>query len=224
MSNVNSLNSTSASRVSGISSEATKVLKNTYALLSLTLGFSAVMAWLSYANNWGRPGILVTLIGFYGLLFAIHKFKNSGFGLILTFALTGFMGYTVGPIISSYVGAGLGSSVVTAFALTAAIFVGLSAYTVVTKKDFSFLSSFVLAGVIVLMGAMVINLFVNIPALSLAVAAGFALFSSVMIAYETSAIIHGGERNYVLATVGLFVSIYNLFLSLLQLLGAASQD
>lgn len=223
MRNIDSLSKVSTQGVSSISQESAKVLKNTYALLSMTLGFSAVMAWLSYANNWGRPGILITLVGFYGLLFAIHKFKNSGVGLVLTFMLTGFMGYSIGPIISSYVGAGMGSAVVTAFALTAAIFVGLSAYTLVSKKDFSFLSSFMMAGVIVLLGAMVINLFTDIPGLSLAVSAGFALFSSVMIAYETSSIIHGGERNYVLATVGLFVSIYNLFLSLLHLLGA-SQD
>lgn len=223
MNNIDSLNSTSRSQSSAISNEAVKVLKNTYALLSLTLGFSAIMAWLSYANDWGRPGILITLVGFYGLLFAIHKFKNSGIGLVLTFMLTGFMGYTIGPIISSYVGAGMGSTVVTAFALTASIFVALSAYTLITKKDFSFLSSFMMAGVIVLLGAMVIGFFTNIPGLSLAISAGFAIFSSVMIAYETSAIIHGGERNYVLATVGLFVAIYNLFLSLLHLLGA-SQD
>lgn len=221
MRNVNYLERSTGSLSGAIGDEALKVLKNTYALLSLTLGFSAVMAWASFANNWGHPGILITLVGFYGLLFAIHKFKNSGLGLVLTFALTGFMGYTIGPILSAYIGSGMGSSVVTAFALTATIFVALSAYTLITKKDFSFLSSFMMAGVVVLLGAMVINLFTDIPGFSLALSAGFALFSSVMIAYETSAIIHGGERNYILATVGLFVSIYNLFLSLLHLLGAA---
>ena len=223
MNNIESLNEKSASGSGSISTESVKVLKNKYALLSMTLGFSALTAWFNFANNMGSPNIFVTLIGFYGLLFAIHKFKNSGFGLFLTFALTGFMGYTVGPIISSYVSAGMGSTVVTAFGLTAAIFVGLSAYTLTTKKDFSFLSSFMMAGVIVLIGAMVINIFTNIPGMSLAISAGFALFSSVMIAYQTSAIIHGGERNYVIATISLFVSIYNLFLSLLHLLGA-TQD
>lgn len=221
MNNVDHLNKSVSDVSSGISQESASVLKNTYALLSLTLGFSAIMAWFSFANNMGHPGILITLVGFYGLLFAIHKFKNSGVGLVLTFALTGFMGYTIGPILSAYVGAGLGSSIVTAFALTASIFVTLSAYTIVTKKDFSFLSTFMMAGVVVLLGAMVINIFTDIPGLSLAVSAGFALFSSIMIAYETSSIIHGGERNYILATVGLFVAIYNLFLSLLHLLGAA---
>lgn len=225
MNNINSnhLAHSSSSVRSSISAESYKVLKNTYALLSMTLAFSAFTAWLSYSQNWGHPGIIITLVGFYGLLFAIHKTKDSGMGLIFTFALTGFMGYTVGPIISSYVSAGLGSTVVMAFGLTASIFVGLSAMTVVTKKDFSFLSSFIMAGVIVLLVAMVANLFLQIEAFGLAISAGFALFSSVMIAYETSNIIHGGERNYVLATVTLFVSIYNLFLSLLNLLGA-TQD
>lgn len=205
-----------------LSYEAAKVLKNTYALLSLTLGFSALTAWMSYAGGWGHPGIIITLVGFYGLLFGVHKFKDSSLGLVLTFALTGFMGYTVGPIISSYVAAGMGSTVVTAFALTASIFVGLSAMTIITKKDFSFLSSFMMAGIVVLIVGMVINLFLKIEAFSLAISAGFAIFSSIMIAYETSAIVKGGQRNYVIATVTLFVSIYNLFLSLLHLLGATS--
>lgn len=205
-----------------LADDTIKVLKNTYALLSLTLGFSAATAWLSYANSWGHPGIIITLVGFYGLLFGIHKCRNSVWGLLLTFALTGFMGYTIGPILSAFIGKGLGSTVVTAFSLTASIFVGLSAMTLITKKDFSFLSSFILAGAIVLIVAMVANLFLQIPAFSLALSAAFAIFSSIMIAYETSSIIHGGQRNYVLATVTLFVSIYNIFLSLLNLLGATS--
>lgn len=208
---------------SGLSIESHRVLKNTYALLSMTLAFSAAMAWVSYAYNLGHPGILITLVGFYGLLFAIHKFRNSALGLVLTFGLTGFMGYTVGPIISAYVAGGMGSTVVLALGMTAAIFVGMSALVLITKKDFSFLSTFLMAGAVVLIVAVVISLFVQIPALSLAISAAFAIFSSIMIAYETSSIIHGGERNYILATVSLFVSIYNIFISLLNLLGA-TQD
>jgi len=199
------------------------VLRNTYALLSMTLLFSAVVAYFSMAMNMPYPGILITLVGFYGLLFAINKFKNSAAGLVLTFALTGFMGYTLGPILNMYLKLSNGDQIIaSALGLTGFVFLGLSAYALTTKRDLSFLSSFLFAGFFVLIGAMLLGFFMNIPGLQLAISAGFVLFSSAAILLQTQMIVNGGERNYILATVTLFVSIYNLFLSLLQLLGAFS--
>lgn len=199
------------------------VLKNTYMLLGLTLAFSAFVAYLSMDAP--RPGILVTLVGFYGLFFLTAKLSNSAWGLLSTFALTGFMGYTLGPIIGMFAGAGAMPIVANALGLTAFTFFGLSAYALMTRKDFSFLAGFITIGFFVLLGAMVIGFFTNIAGLQLMISAGFVLFSSAMILFQTSAIIHGGERNYILATISLYVSIYNLFLSLLQLLTAfAGED
>jgi modulator of FtsH protease len=203
--------------------ETSKVLRNTYMLLAMTLTFSAVTAGLSMTLNLPHPGLIITLIGFYGLLFAIHKTRDSVMGLVLTFVLTGFMGFTIGPILSMYLAVpGGGTLVMNAFGLTALTFFGLSGYALTTRKDFSFLSGFLVAGFFVLIGAMLVGFFTNIPGLHLAISAGFVLFSSAAILYQTSAIIHGGERNYVLATITLYVSIYNLFMSLLHLLQAFS--
>ena len=202
-----------------------KVLRNTYTLLSMTLLFSAVVAYFSMTLNLPYPGIIITLVGFYGLLFLIHKFQNSGAALGLTFAFTGFLGYTLGPILNMYLALPNGGQLVaSALGLTGFVFLGLSAYALTSRKDFSFLSGFIMAGFFVLLGTMVLGFFMNIPGLQLAMSAGFVLFSSAVILYQTSAIIHGGERNYILATVTLFVSIYNLFLSLLHLLGAFGDD
>jgi len=201
--------------------EINKVLKNTYMLLSLTLAFSAMCAGVAMATNAPPLNIFVILAGFYGLLFATHKTANSGWGLVCVFALTGFMGYTLGPILSFYLAMPGGSELVMmAMGGTAAIFLGLSGYALVSKKDFSFLSGFLMAGFIVIIVAFVANLFLRLPALHLALSVGFMLFSSAAILYQTGAIVNGGERNYVLATVTLFVSIYNIFISLLNLLTA----
>lgn len=205
--------------------QVSKLFRNTYSLLGLTMAFSALVAFVSMSMNLPRPGIIITLVGFYGLLFAITKFRNSGVGLLLTFALTGFMGYTLGPILNHYLALPNGGQLVSmALGMTAMVFFGLSAYAILTRKDFSFLSGFIMAGFVVLLCAIVASFFVQISGLSLAISAGFVLFSSAVILYQTSAIIHGGEDNYIMATVTLFVSIYNLFLSLLQLLGIFSND
>lgn len=205
-----------------VDSGVASVLKNTYMLLGLTLAFSAVVAYLSMDAP--RPGIIVTLVGFYGLFFLTAKLSESAWGLLSTFALTGFMGYTLGPIIGMFAGAGAMSVVANAFGLTAFTFFGLSAYALITRKDFSFLAGFITIGFFVLIGAMIIGFFTQIAGLQLMISAGFVLFSSAMILFQTSAIIHGGERNYILATISLYVSIYNLFLSLLQLLSAFAGD
>ena len=202
-----------------------KVIRNTYLLLSMTLAFSAVVAATSVALKLPHPGIILTLIGFFGLLFAVHKLKDSGWGIAAVFAMTGFMGYTLGPVISRYLGLPNGGEIVMqAMGATAAIFVGLSAYALTTKKDFSFMGGFLMVGILLAFLAGLAAIFFEIPALSLTVSAAFVLLMSGLILYETSNIIHGGETNYVLATVTLFVSIFNLFTSLLQLLGFMGGD
>lgn len=205
---------------------ANKVLRNTYGLLAMTLLFSAVTAGAAMTMGIERINILVFFIGAYGLMFLVHKTANSALGLLSTFAFTGFMGFTLGPILSAYLTLPNGASLImTAMAMTGATFIGLSAVALITKKDFSFLGNFLMAGAIVLILAMVAALIFNIPTLSLAVSAGFVLFASAAILYQTSEIVHrAGETNYILATITLYVSIYNLFVSLLSLLGIMNSD
>ncbi|ODB37067.1 BAX inhibitor protein [Pseudomonas mosselii] len=205
--------------------EVSKVLRNTYSLLALTLAFSGIMAFVAQQMRVGYPNIFVVLIGFYGLFFLTNKLRDSAWGLVSTFALTGFMGFILGPILNRYLGMAGGAEVVSsAFAMTALVFGGLSAYVLITRKDMSFLSGFITAGFFVLLGAVVASFFFQISGLQLAISAGFVLFSSVCILFQTSAIIHGGERNYIMATISLYVSIYNLFVSLLQLFGIMGRD
>ena len=200
--------------------EVSKVLRNTYSLLALTLAFSGLMAFVAQQMRVGYPNIFVVLIGFYGLFFLTAKLRDSVWGLVSTFALTGFMGFILGPILNRYLGMAGGAEVVSsAFAMTALVFGGLSAYVLISRKDMSFLSGFITAGFFVLLGAVVASFFFQISGLQLAISAGFVLFSSVCILFQTSAIIHGGERNYIMATISLYVSIYNLFISLLQIFG-----
>ncbi len=205
---------------------ANKVLRNTYGLLAMTLLFSAVTAGAAVALGVQQMNILVFFIGAYGLMFLVHKTANSAMGLLATFAFTGFMGFTLGPILSAYLTLPNGAQLImTAMGLTGLTFFGLSAVALVTRKDFSFLANFLMAGAIVLVLAMVAGLIFQIPALSLMVSAGFVLFASAAILYQTSEIVHrAGETNYILATITLYVSIYNLFVSLLSLLGIMSQD
>ncbi|TXI07035.1 MAG: Bax inhibitor-1/YccA family protein [Pseudomonas monteilii] len=205
--------------------EISKVLRNTYSLLALTLAFSGVMAFVAQQMRVGYPNVFVVLIGFYGLFFLTNKLRDSAWGLVSTFALTGFMGFILGPILNRYLGMAGGAEVVSsAFVMTALVFGGLSAYVLITRKDMSFLSGFITAGFFVLLGAVVASFFFQISGLQLAISAGFVLFSSVCILFQTSAIIHGGERNYIMATISLYVSIYNLFVSLLQLFGIMGRD
>jgi modulator of FtsH protease len=202
-----------------------KVLRNTYALLAMTLIFSAACAGVAAKMNMPPMGMLITFAGYFGLLFLTTRFSNSGLGLLFVFALTGFMGLTLGPIISMYLSIPNGSqTVMTALGGTGVIFLGLSGYVLTTRKDFSFIGGFLMVGVLVAFLAGIGAFFFNMPGLSLAVSAMFVLLMSGLILYQTSEIIHGGETNYILATVTLFVSIYNLFLSLLHLLGAMGGD
>ncbi|MGA1697070.1 MAG: Bax inhibitor-1/YccA family protein, partial [Arenicellales bacterium] len=203
----------SASRPVAQGVEFNKVLKNTYALLSATLLFSALTAGLSMMMGWPHPGLIVTLVGYFGLLFLAGKFRNSALGLVFVFGLTGFMGLTLGPIISFYVNAIPNGDqlVMTALGGTGLIFLGLSASALKSQKDFSFLGGMLFAGILVAFLAGIGAAVFSIPALSLAVSAMFVILMSAMILYQTSAIIHGGETNYIMATITLYVSIYNLF-------------
>jgi modulator of FtsH protease len=203
-----------------------KLLKNTYLLLSMTLLFSAMTAGASMYLNLPHPGMIITLVGYFGLLFLTTKLRNSAWGLLAVFALTGFMGLTLGPILSMYVTTFSNGTELIMMALggTGAIFLGLSTYALTTRKDFSFIGGFLMVGVLVAFLAGIGAIVFAIPALSLAVSAMFILLMSGMILFQTSAMIHGGETNYILATVNLYVSIYNLFLSLLQILGVFGGD
>ena len=208
-----------------VSIPAHRVLRNTYALLALTLTFSAAVAAASAALKLPHPGIILTLVGYFGLLFATYKLSNSAWGLGAVFALTGFMGYTLGPIVNHYLAMqGGGQIVAMAFGGTALIFFGLSAWVLTSKRDFSFMGGFLFAGMIVALLAGLAAVFFQMPALSLTVSAAVVLLMSGMILFETSRIVNGGETNYILATVSLFVSIFNLFTSLLQLLGFMGSD
>ena len=205
--------------------ETNKVLRNTYALLSLTLLFSALTATISMMLSLPHPGLLLTLAGYFGLLFATAKFRNSGLGLVFVFALTGFMGYTLGPILNAYLSLAGGSQIVaTAMGATGAIFLGLSGYALRSRRDFSFMGSFLMVGILVGFLAGLGAILFEMPALSLAVSAMFVLLMAGLILYETSNILHGGETNYIMATVTLYVSIFNLFTSLLHLLGFMGGD
>jgi modulator of FtsH protease len=191
----------------------------------MTLLFSAVTAGISMSLNLPHPGLLLTLVGYFGLLFATTKFRDSSIGLAFVFALTGFMGYTLGPILNSYLAMANGSQVVmTAMAGTGVIFLALSGYALTSRKDFSFIGGFLMTGILVAFLAGLGAVFFEMPVMSLAVSAMFVLLMSGLILYETSNIIHGGETNYIMATVTLFVSIFNLFTSLLHLLGFMSSD
>jgi len=203
-----------------------KVVKNTFALLSMTLLFSAAVAGVSMAFNWPHPGLLLTLAGYFGLLFLTHRLANSAWGLLAVFALTGFMGLTIGPVISNYLTAFQNGHQLVMLAMggTGIIFLGLAGYAMTTRKDFSFMAGFLMVGVLVAFLGSIAAVVFSIPALALAVSVMFVLLMSGMILYQVSELVHGGETNYILATVGLYVSIYNLFLSLLQLLGVFSGD
>jgi modulator of FtsH protease len=202
-----------------------KVLRNTYTLLSMTLLFSALCAGVAVMTNMPPLGMIVTLVGYFGLLFLTTRFRNSGLGLLFVFALTGFMGLTLGPILSMYLSLPNGNQIImTAMGGTGIIFLGLSGYALTTRKDFSFIGGFLMVGILVAVLAGIASIFLSMPGLSLAVSAMFVLLMSGLILYQTSQIIHGGETNYIMATVTLYVSIYNLFVSLLQLLGAFGNE
>ena len=220
---MNSVMGTTTARSQSAVLATNSVIRNTYTLLSMTLLFSAVVAGISMSLNLPHPSLLLTLGGYFGLLFATTKYRNSSLGLLFVFALTGFMGYTLGPILNSYLSLPNGAEVVmTAMGATGAIFLGLSGYALVSRKNFSFMGGFLMTGIVVAFFAGLGAFFFEMPALSLAVSSIFVLLMAGLILYQTSNIIHGGETNYIMATVTLYVAIFNLFTSLLHLIGAMS--
>ena len=214
-----------AARFDSATLETNKVLKNTYMLLGMTLAFSAITAGVSMALN--LPAIMAlvfSIIGFV-LLFVVQRMADSSKGLPAIFAFTGFMGASLGPLLNAYLAMPGGASLVTqSLAGTAFIFFGLSAYALQSKRDFSFMSGFLFAGLIVAVVAMIANIFLGIPALSLTISAAVVMIMSGLILLDTSRIINGGETNYIRATVGLYLSIYNIFIHLLSLLGVFGGD
>ncbi len=203
-----------------------KVIKNTYMLLSMTLLFSAFTAWVSMEMNMPYLGALVTFGGYFALLFLTSALRNSAWGILSIFALTGFMGLTLGPVINLYLNAFSNGAELVALAMggTGAIFIGLSSYALTTRKDFSFMGGFLMVGILAAFLAGIGAMIFSIPLLSLAVSGVFVLLMSGLILYQTSEIIHGGETNYIMATITLYMSIYNLFMSLLHILGAVAGD
>lgn len=202
-----------------------KVIRNTYLLLAMTLGFSAVTAGAAMALELPHPGLILTLVGYFGLLFLTTKFRNSALGLVWVFALTGFMGYTLGPILGMYLKLPNGPQLVmNALGATAITFIGLSAYAISSRKNFNVMGGFLAAGILVAFLAGLGAVFFEIQGLALVVSALFVLLMAGLILYQTSEIIHGGETNYIMATVTLYVAIYNLFTSLLHVLGVMGSD
>ena len=201
-----------------------KLIRNTYTLLSMTLLFSALTAGVAMASNFPYMGPLLTLGGYFGLLYLTTRLRNSAWGLVAIFALTGFMGLTLGPMLNFYIHAYAngGKLVISALGGTGIIFLGLSGYALTSRKDFSFLGGFIMVGILVAFLAGIGALIFNLPALSLAVSAMFILLMSGYILYLTSELVQGGQTNYIMATIGLYVAIYNLFTSLLNLLGVFS--
>jgi modulator of FtsH protease len=223
---MNSVPSISRSQ-SGVSELSTnKVLRNTYLLLGATLAFSAVVAGIAMSMNMPPMGMLITLGGYFALLFATMKTRDSAWGLLFVFLLTGFLGLTLAPLVNAYLTAipNGGQIVMLALGTTAITFVGLSAYAVTTRRDFSFMRGFIVVGVIAAFVLGLVAYFFNLGTLSLMVSGMFVLLSAGIMLYQTSEIVNGGETNYISATVTLYVSIYNMFVSLLHLFGAANDD
>jgi len=202
-----------------------KVLKNTYMLLGMTLLFSAVTAGISMAMGLGHGAALVLMLVGFGLLFVVNRTADSSKGLIAVFAFAGVMGASIGPMLNYYLAMPGGPALVMqALGGTAVVFFGLSAYALTTRKDFSYMGGFLMVGLLVAVVAMIANIFLAIPALSLTISAAVVMIMSGLILFDTSRIINGGETNYIRATVALYLDIYNLFIHLLHLLTAFSGD
>ncbi len=201
-----------------------KVIRSTYQLLSMTLVFSAFAAYLSISMQASQGmGLVATIAGIVMLWFVLPKTANSATGIPVIFAITGLLGFGIGPMVAYYLAVNP-SIVMTALGGTGVIFLGLSGYALTTRKDFSFMGGFLMVGMLVIIGASLLNIFMGIPALSLTVSAGVIMIMSGFILYQTSAIIHGGETNYIMATASLFLSLLNMFTALLHLLGALGDD
>ena len=215
---------TAVARPEGAILQTNKLIKNTYILLSMTLMFSAVTAFMSIVMQASfGTAFVATLVGIGLLWFVLPRTANSATGIPVIFGITGLLGFGLGPIISHYLAVNP-SIVMTALGGTGAIFLGLSGYALTTRKDFSFMGGFLMVGLLVVIGAAILNIFFAMPALFLAVNAAVVMIMAGLILFQTSSLIHGGETNYIMATAGLFLSILNMFTALLHLLGALGDD
>ena len=204
--------------------QTNKVIRNTYILLSMTLLFSAAMAFVGVISGIGfGVALIVDIIAIAMLWFVLPRTANSAAGIPTIFGITGLLGFGLGPLLAHYLSVNP-AIVMTALGGTGVIFLGLSGYALTTRKDFSFLGGFVMVGMLVVFGAALLNIFLGIPAMFLAINAAVIMIMSAFILWETSSLIHGGETNYIMATAGLFLSILNIFQALLHLLGAFSDD
>lgn len=196
------------------------VLRKTYLLLSFTLLFSAATAMFGVVTN-AMPSGLLTIVGMFGLLFLTRSLSNSRWGLVAVFAFTGFMGYTLAPLLNLYLHNFVngGALITTALGGTGVIFLSLSAYVLLTRKDFTYMGGFLFAAITIAFIASLIGIFTHAPMLQILVSAAFALISCGLILFQTSLILQGGETNYIMATIGIYVAVFNLFVSLLSILG-----
>ncbi len=204
--------------------QTNKLIKNTYILLSMTLLFSGVTAFIGVATGVSHGvALMVDIAAIVMLWFVLPRTANSAAGIPVLFGITGLLGLGLGPILSYYLSVNP-SIVMTALGGTGAIFLALSGYALTTRKDFSFMGGFLMVGLLVVLGSAILNIFLQIPALFLAINAAVVMIMSGLILYQTSSMIHGGETNYIMATASLFLSILNLFQALLHLLGAFGDD
>jgi len=203
-----------------------KLIRNTYLLLSMTLLFSAATAGIAMATGAAPLNVWLVLGGYFGLLFLTSYLRNSAWGLVSVFALTGFMGYTLGPIVNLYVTHLANGSQLVAYAMavTGVTFIGLSLYVLRTRRDFSFMTGFLMAGILIAFIAGIANIFLHMPVLALVVSSMFVLLMCGLILWQTSAMVHGGETNYIMATITLYVALYNMFTSLLHIFGVFGGD
>lgn len=196
-----------------------EVVRKTYFLLSLTLLFSAAISYITMLGFLPMPGTMVTILGMFGLMFAAQGLRNSKWGVSAVFAFTGFMGYTLAPILNAFMHTqGGGKLILTALGGTGVIFMALSLYVLTTRKDFSYMGGMLFVAITVAFLASVASIFFQAPLFQVAVSGAFAIISSGLILFQTSQILHGGERNYIMATMSLYISIFNLFISLLRIL------
>ncbi len=217
------MNYSTASQSNAI--EINKVLRSTYMLLSMTLAFSAVTAAISMGVGLSHMAALIMSLAAFGVMFIVNKNAEKASGVYWIFAFTGLLGASLGPLLNYYAAMPSGPSLIMqALGGTALIFFSLSGYALTSKKDFSFMGGFLMVGLIVVLLAIIGNIFFQVPALSLAISAAIILIMSGFILFDTSRIINGGERNYIRATMGLYLNIYNIFTSLLHLLGAFGSD
>lgn len=201
-----------------------KVLKNTYMLLSMTLIFSGVMALVGMSTGLGQGASLVSSLVAIGLLwFVLPRTANSSAGIPVLFAITGLLGFGLAPMLNFYMAINPGV-VSTALGGTGVIFLGLSGYALTTRKDFSFMGGFLMVGLMVVLVAALANIFLQMPVMQLVISGAIVMIMSGLILYQTSAIIHGGETNYIMAAASLFLSLLNMFQALLHLLGAFGGD